>query len=98
MLRKGSIHVRDAHPLADGTYLAITLTNRPPRGVMAWAGTLRAAAADKQAADIAIDDYDQVEKVSFRSWPDVWEYFSGRQYDELLAIVHAEVDKLYPGE
>ena len=98
MLRKGSLHARDAEPLADGSYLAVTLINRPPHGVMAWAGTLSKEAVSKEASNIEIGDYDQVEKVSFSQWVDVWDYFAGRQYDAILARLRAEVERLYPGE
>lgn len=98
MLRKGSLHARETEPLPDGRYRAVTLVNRPPHGVMAWAGIINARAADKGVAHIEIGDYEQVEKVSFCQWADVWEYFADRQYDEILVRLRAEVERLYPGE
>ena len=98
MLRKGSLHAHDPQPLADGTYLAVTLINRPPHGVLAWAGTMYPNAVDKSVADIVISDYEQVEKVSFSKWTDVWDYFAGRQYERVLSQLRAEVERLYPGE
>ena len=98
MLRKGSLHARDPEPLADGSYLAVTLANQPPHGIMAWAGTLGARVAGKAPPDISLSDYDHAEKVSFCRWVDVWDYFAGRQYDGILTRLRAEVERLYPDE
>lgn len=98
MLRKGSLHAREPGLRADGTYLAVTLINRPPHGIMAWAGRLHPTAAAKAAADIGIGDYKSAEKVSFCRWQDVWEYFAEREYAKLIARLRAEVEVLYPGE
>lgn len=98
MPRKGTLHAREADAGVDGTHLAMTLLDRPPHGVMAWAGQLRARAADKAAGEIIQDDYRVAEKVSFCRWQDVWDYFAGRQYAGLAAELRREVEKLYPGE
>ena len=67
-MRKGTLHAREPHALEDGSYLAVTLINRPPHGVMAWAGRLLPAAIDKPAAEIDLGDYVVSEKVSFSTW------------------------------
>jgi hypothetical protein len=95
---KSILHAREAVPFADGSYLAVTLMNRPPHGIMAWAGALSPGAADKQGAEIEVGDYKHVEKVSFCQWADVWDYFEGRQYDALLARLRAETERGCPGE
>ena len=98
MLRKGTLHVREPQALENGTYRAVTLINRPPHGVMAWAGNVYPTAIDKAAADIELSDYAVAEKVSFSQWQDVWEYFAPREYAHLIEQLHAEIDRLYPGE
>ncbi|MFZ1390135.1 MAG: hypothetical protein WAS23_00955 [Dokdonella sp.] len=98
MLRKGTLHIRDPDAASDGTYLAVTMINRPPHGVMVWAGRLYADAKDKPGAQIEQGDYASVEKVSFSVWSDVWEYFAGRHYAPLLTSLRSEVEVLYPGE
>ena len=92
MLRKGTLHT------SDGTRLAVTLINRPPHGVMAWAGRLHADAKGKTGAEIEHTDYETLEKVSFSAWADVWEYFADREYAALVARLRTEVEALYPGE
>lgn len=98
MLRKGTLHVREPQALENGTFRAVTLINRPPHGVMAWAGNLHPSAIDKPAADIELIDYAAAEKVSFSHWKDVWEYFAPREYASLVEQLRVEVDRLYPGE
>jgi hypothetical protein len=98
MLRKGSLIARASQPRGDGSYAAVTLHNRPPYGIMAWAGFLQCRAIDKPAEDITLADYNQVEKVSFCRWSDVWEYFAQREYAPLVQRLHDEVSALYPGE
>ena len=98
MLRKGTLHAREPEALEDGTYRAVTLFNRPPHGVMVWAGRMHAQSKDRVAADIELGDYVAAEKVSFSHWQDVWVYFAKREYDELIAQLRNEVERLYPGE
>ena len=98
MLRKGTLHAREPEALEDGTFLAVTLSNRPPHGVMAWAGKLRASAKEKTAAEIDASDYESTEKVSFSSWADVWEYFAEREYADLVALLRTQVEFIYPNE
>lgn len=98
MLRKGSLIERDPQPRDDGSVLAVTLHNRPPYGIMAWAGHLLPHAGDKTADDIRLSDFGQVEKVSFCLWNDVWEYFADREFAPLVQRLHEQVSTLYPGE
>ncbi len=98
MLRKGRLHVREPDALNDGTFRAVTLINKPPHGVMVWAGRLYAVAGDKNAEDIEIGDYQASEKVSFCQWADVWEYFASREYAALVSDLRSQVQLLYPGE
>lgn len=98
MLRKGTLHAYEPEALEDGTYRAVTLINRPPHGVMVWAGKIAPTAIGKSAADILLSDYMEAEKVSFSQWPDVWEYFAPREYASLTQTLRKEVELLYPGE
>lgn len=98
MLRKGTLHAREPEAMEDGTFIAVTLINKPPYGVMAWAGNLLAAAKDKSAAEIEASEYMSSEKVSFSQWADVWEYFSKREYSSLTDRLRLEVETLYPSE
>lgn len=98
MLRKGTLHAREAEPLEDGSFYSMTLINKPPHGVMVWAGKLRASARDKSASEIGVTDYQAAEKVSFSKWADIWEYFATREYAELAARLRKDVEALYPGE
>jgi hypothetical protein len=98
MLRKGTLQAREPVAGADGTYLAVTLLNRPPHGVMAWAGRMHARAIEKAPGEVTLGDYNMAEKVSFCRWQDVWDYFAGRQYAELVGQLRREVEALYPGE
>ncbi len=84
--------------MTDGTFRAVTLINKPPHGVMVWAGKLYSSARDKNAVDIEIGDYQVSEKVSFSRWQDIWAYFEGREYAGLIAQLRLEVEALYPGE
>ncbi|HQV71864.1 MAG: hypothetical protein IPH43_07820 [Xanthomonadales bacterium] len=98
MLRKGTLHARDAQALEDGSFYSMTLINKPPHGVMVWAGKLRATAREKSASEIDVSDYHAAEKVSFSKWADVWEYFANREYAELAARLRKDAEALYPGE
>ena len=98
MLRKGTLYARETQAGEDGSFLAVTLINRPPHGVMAWAGRVEPRAKDKTAAEIELGDYLAAEKVSFSQWRDVWEYFAQREYADLIAQLRGEVERLYPGE
>lgn len=98
MLRKGTLHLREANARMDGTFNAVTLMNSPPHGVMVWAGKLRASARDKGAAEVEASDYLSLQKVSFSRWMDVWDYFAEPEYAELVARLRIDVESLYPGE
>ena len=98
MLRKGTLHAREPEALMDGSFRAVTLSNAPPYGVMAWAGRLRSSAKEKAAAEIDVSDFESAEKVSFCRWADVWEYFAEREYADLVARLRSEVEGLYPRE
>lgn len=98
MLRKGTLHARQSEPTEGGGFIAVTIINRPPHGVMVWAGKIFPTAKDKSASEIALVDYETAEKVSFSHWDDVWEYFKAREYAELVAQLHIDVARLYPGE
>ena len=98
MLWKGTLHACEPNALEDGSYLAVTLINRPPHGVMAWAGRLLPAAIDKPAIEIDVSDYVASEKVSFSTWHDVWEYFAPREYATLTDRLRAKVARLDPDE
>ena len=98
MLRKGSLLERDPQPRDDGSVLAVSLHNRPPHGIMVWAGHLLPHALGKGPDDILLTDFSQVEKVSFCLWNDVWEYFAHREYASLVQHLREQVNTLYPGE
>ena len=98
MLRKGRLHAREPEAMIDGTFRAVTLINKPPHGVMVWAGRLNPAAEDKRAEDIEVGDYQASEKVSFGQWSDVWDYFRSREYAGLVSELRSQVETLYPGE
>ena len=98
MLRKGTLHAREPEAMHDGKFKAVTLINKPPHGVMVWAGSLYPSAKDKSATDIDVGDYASSEKVSFCQWSDVWEYFASREYAALVSQLRSEVQALYPGE
>ena len=98
MLREGALIACDSQPREDGSVFAVVLHNRPPYGIMAWAGYLQAQAVDKPAGDVSQADFSQVEKVSFCLWGDVWEYFADRDFAPLVQRLHEQVSALYLGE
>lgn len=92
MSRHSFLHANAPNASEDGTRLAVTLIDRAPRGVMVWAGRLCARAARKRAHQISPADYTTLEKVSFRDWDDVWEYFASREYAPLLRRLRERQD------
>ncbi len=85
MMSVDTAHARSEQPLPDGHYLAVTLLNRGPYGIMVWSGRLHPLAADSTADEISPGDYVQRESVSFMSWHDAIDYFRDRDVAPLLA-------------
>ncbi len=80
-----TLHARAHAPLPDGSYVAVTISDRGTLGLMVWAGHLAAHAADTLAEDVTLGDYVQHEAVSFMSWHDVLEHFQGRDVEPVVA-------------
>lgn len=75
MLRSGSLHAVSRYEDTNGKRVAITIMDRPGKGLLVWSGLLDPRAADKTADEIAADDYEQRQTVSFSCWPDLWAYY-----------------------
>ncbi len=95
---KDRLHARSADAAPDGTYLAVTLFNREPLGVMAWAGRLLARSVEKSVDVLEPVDFTFVEKVSFCCWQDAWDYFADREYADLVERLRHEFDAPSPKE
>ena len=78
MLRSGSLHAVSRYENTEGKRVAITIMDRPGKGVLVWSGLLDPRAADKSADEIAADDYAQRQTVSFSCWPDLWAYYEAQ--------------------
>ncbi len=87
MLKVDVVHLRAEQPLADGTYLAVTMLSRGEHGVMVWAGHLDPSAAGASAEDISLHDYVKREAVSFMAMTDALDYFEGRPVFDLVQRV-----------
>ena len=78
MLRSGSLHAVSRSENSDGKRVAITILDRPGKGVLVWSGLLDSRAANKSADEIESDDYAQRQTVSFSCWPDLWAYYEAQ--------------------
>lgn len=75
MVGHGNFHVRDRFPLPDGTYRAVTVEQRAPHSLLAWAGRIHGEAANKACVDIGPGDYVCRQVISVCGWRDIWDYF-----------------------
>ncbi|MEO6077013.1 MAG: hypothetical protein ABIP56_09430 [Dokdonella sp.] len=78
MLRSGSLHAVSRYENAAGSRVAITMIDKPGKGVLVWSGLLDIRAAEKSAGEIEAQDYTQRQTVSFSCWPDVWAYYESQ--------------------
>ena len=96
MLRSGSLHATSQYENAAGSRVAITVMNKPGKGVLVWTGLLDASAAEKSADEIEAQDYSQRQTVSFSCWADVWAYYESQSdlaplLSELRSLAEARI-------
>lgn len=91
MLRSGSLHAVSRYESVAGKRMAITVMDKPGKGVLVWSGLLDARAVEKSGDQIEPQDYAERQTVSFSCWPDVWAYYEAQP--DLASLV-AELRRL----